>query len=75
MERQPRIKILHKWVQGNQLVLRTLLRYGNETKRVTMSCSLELAKNKEQFRAFLEEAYEANMPREVDLSDLPEEIE
>ena len=75
MERQPRIKILHKWVQGNQLVLRTLLRYGNETKRVTMSCPLEMARNKAQFRAFLEEAYEANRPQQIDLSDIPEEIE
>lgn len=71
-----RIVIKSKWVQGNQLVLNLRLNYtGGETKDVQSSCGLGMMKNKEQFKAFLEEVWESQKPRKVDLSNIPESFE
>lgn len=76
METRKRIQIKHKWIQGDQIVLRTLLSYGEETRDVTMTFPVEVLKNPDQFRSMLEEAYEQNRPRKnVDLSGVPEFIE
>ena len=74
-KKEPRIRIKSKWVQGSQIVLNTILRYGEKTKKVTMTFPVEVLENKAQFRAMLEDAYEQNSPREVDLSEIPEEVE
>ena len=70
-----RVRIKHKWVQGSQVILRCLMTYGKETKDITMSMPISIIKNKEQFKAMLEEGWEANKPRtEVDLSSIPDSI-
>lgn len=75
-KKKPRITIKHKWVQGNQVVLQTLLRYGDKEKKVTMSFPQNVVDNPNQFRAMLEEAYEQNEPQtNVDLSKIPNSVE
>ena len=73
-----RVNIKRKWIQGNQLVIKSVMTYGNVTKEVTSSCSLELAKNTPQFLSFLEDCWEANRPRNgteaIDLSMIPDKI-
>ena len=76
MVKKPRIKVKSKWVQGNQIVLNTHLVYPNEEKDVQMSFPVEVLKNRAQFNAMLEEAYEQNRTRtDADLSNVPDEIE
>lgn len=71
----PRIKIKNKWTQGNQLILNVKLNYpSGKTKDVQCSCGVEMVDNPEQFKAFLEEVYEVNSPKTVDLSSIPDEI-
>jgi len=75
-KKKPRIRVKRRWTQGGQIVLNTELNYGNEVKNVTMSFPLEVIKNKEQFKAMLEDAYEQNRTRkDVDLRSVPTEIE
>jgi len=71
----PRIKIKSKWVQGNQIVLNIRLTYGKKTRDVQSSAPLEMLENEEQFKAFLEEVWEINSPKTVDLSKVPSEIQ
>jgi hypothetical protein len=71
-----RIEIKSKWVQGNQLVLNLRLNYEKGvSKDVQSSCPLSMVQNKEQFKAFLEEVWESQKPRVLDLSEIPESIE
>jgi len=75
-EKKKRIEIKSRWVQGSQIVMNIRLNYeGNVTKDVQSSCNLEMLKNKEQFKAFLEEVWESQRPKTVDLSEVPEGIE
>jgi len=70
-----RIKVLRKWTQGNQVVLVVECNYKTTTKRIQASFPLTMIDSIEQIKAFLEEVYEANKPRKVDLSIIPEVIE
>lgn len=74
-KKEPRIKIKSKWTQGNQLVLNVRLTYGTKTRDVQSSCGLEMVDNPDQFKAFLEEVWEVNKPRTVDLSKVVTEVE
>ena len=74
-EKKKRIEIKSKWIQGNQIVLNVRLNYKDATKDVQSSCPIEMLKNKEQFKAFLEEVWESQKPKTVDLSEVPEGIE
>jgi len=75
-EKIKRIVIKSKYVQGSQIVMNIRLNYeGNITKDVQSSCNLSMLDNKEQFKAFLEEVWESQKPKTVDLSGVPEGIE
>lgn len=75
-EKKKRVEIKSKWVQGNQIVLNVRLNYeGGVTKDVQSSCALDMMKNADQFKAFLEEVWESQKPKTVDLSAVPEGIE
>jgi hypothetical protein len=75
-EKKKRIEIKSKWVQGNQIVLNVRLNYDNNvTKDVQSSCPLDMVKNQEQFKAFLEEVWESQKPKTVDLTNVPDSVE
>jgi len=73
--KKPRLKIKQKWVQGGQLVINVHLVYNAVELDRQASCPLEMVSNPEQFKAFLEEVYEANKPKVVDLTTISEVLE
>jgi len=70
-----KVQILHKWIQGNQVILTVLCNYDKSNKKVQCSCPIEMTRNKEQFEAFLREVYEANKPKKVSLKHIPKEVD
>jgi hypothetical protein len=74
-KKNPRIKIKAKWLQGSVVVLKTVLNYDGVEREVTMSFPVEVTQNKEQFKSMLEDAYEQNRPKSVDLSSMIDTVE
>lgn len=76
MAKNPRIKIKNKWVQGTQIVMNVELNYDGTITKIQCSCGINMIKNKEQFKAFLEEVYETNAPKTaVNLEGMLMEVE